>query len=137
MITAEDVVLAISYSGESEEIQRVLPIIKRRGAKVIAITGRAQSTLAKEADVHLDAAVEKEACPLNLAPTASTTASLALGDALAVALLEARGFKTDDFALHHPGGALGRLGTWPTFFAPATRCRGAPPATCCPRRSSR
>jgi len=108
MITAEDVVLAISYSGESEEIQRVLPIIKRRGAKVIAITGRAQSTLAKEADVHLDAAVEKEACPLNLAPTASTTASLALGDALAVALLEARGFKTDDFALHHPGGALGR-----------------------------
>ena len=108
MITAEDVVLAISYSGESEEIQRVLPIIKRRGAKVIAITGRAQSTLAKEADVHLDAAVEKEACPLNLAPTASTTASLALGDALAVALLEARGFKSDDFALHHPGGALGR-----------------------------
>ena len=108
MITADDVVLAISYSGESDEIQRVLPIIKRRGAKVIAITGRVQSTLAKEADVHLDAAVEKEACPLNLAPTASTTASLALGDALAVALLEARGFKSDDFALHHPGGALGR-----------------------------
>ncbi len=108
MITADDVVLAISYSGESEEIQRVLPIIKRRGAKVIAITGRAQSTLARQADLHLDAAVEKEACPLNLAPTASTTASLALGDALAVALLEARGFKSDDFALHHPGGALGR-----------------------------
>jgi arabinose-5-phosphate isomerase len=108
MITADDVVLAISYSGESEEIQRVLPIIKRRGAKVIAITGRAGSTLARQADVHLDAAVEKEACPLNLAPTASTTASLALGDALAVALLEARGFKSDDFALHHPGGALGR-----------------------------
>ncbi len=108
MITAGDVVLAISYSGESEEIQKVLPLIKRRGAKVIAITGRAQSTLAKEADVHLDAAVEKEACPLNLAPTASTTASLALGDALAVALLDARGFKSDDFALHHPGGALGR-----------------------------
>ena len=108
MITADDVVLAISYSGESEEIQKVLPIIKRRGAKVISITGRPQSTLAKESDVHLNAAVEKEACPLNLAPTASTTASLALGDALAVALLDARGFKSDDFALHHPGGALGR-----------------------------
>jgi arabinose-5-phosphate isomerase len=108
MITSDDVVLAISYSGESDEIQKVLPIIKRRGAKVIAITGRAQSTLAREADIHLDAAVEKEACPLNLAPTASTTATLALGDALAVALLDARGFKSDDFALHHPGGALGR-----------------------------
>ncbi len=108
MITADDVVLAISYSGESDEIGRILPLIKRRGAKVIAITGRAQSTLAREADVHLDAAVEKEACPLNLAPTASTTATLALGDALAVALLDARGFATDDFAQHHPGGALGR-----------------------------
>src|SRR5258708_23156773 len=107
MITAGDVVLALSYSGESEEIQKVLPIIKRRGAKVIAITGRAQSTLAKEADVHLDAAVEKEACPLNLAPTASTTASLALRDALAVALLDARGFDDPDFARAHPGGALG------------------------------
>jgi arabinose-5-phosphate isomerase len=108
MITADDVVLAISYSGESEEIGRILPLIKRRGAKVIAITGRADSTLAREADVHLDARVEKEACPLNLAPTASTTATLALGDALAVALLDARGFATDDFAQHHPGGALGR-----------------------------
>jgi len=108
MITADDVVLAISYSGESEEIGRILPLIKRRGAKVIAITGRPQSTLAREADVHLDAAVEKEACPLNLAPTASTTATLALGDALAVALLDARGFASDDFAQHHPGGALGR-----------------------------
>ncbi|MBC8022903.1 MAG: KpsF/GutQ family sugar-phosphate isomerase [Burkholderiales bacterium] len=108
MITAEDVVLAISYSGESDEIGRILPLIKRRGAKVIAITGRADSTLAREADVHLDARIEKEACPLNLAPTASTTATLALGDALAVALLDARGFASDDFAQHHPGGALGR-----------------------------
>jgi len=108
MITADDVVLAISYSGESEEIGRILPLIKRRGAKVIAITGRPGSTLAREADVHLDGAVEKEACPLELAPTASTTATLALGDALAMTLLEARGFKSDDFAQHHPGGALGR-----------------------------
>jgi arabinose-5-phosphate isomerase len=108
MITADDVVIAISYSGESDEIAKVLPLIKRRGAKVIAITGRAGSTLAAEADVHLDAGVAKEACPLNLAPTASTTAALALGDALAVTLLDARGFKSDDFALHHPGGALGR-----------------------------
>jgi arabinose-5-phosphate isomerase len=108
MITAQDVVIAISYSGESDEIMKFLPIIKRRGAGVIAITGRADSTLAVESDVHLDARVEKEACPLNLAPTASTTATLALGDALAVALLDARGFKSDDFAMHHPGGALGR-----------------------------
>jgi arabinose-5-phosphate isomerase len=108
MITSDDVVIAISYSGESDEIGRILPLIKRRGAKVIAITGRADSTLAREADVHLDARVEKEACPLNLAPTASTTATLALGDALAVALLDARGFASDDFAQHHPGGALGR-----------------------------
>ena len=108
MITADDVVIAISNSGESDELARILPLIKRRGAKVVAITGKPRSTLAREADVHLDAAVEKEACPLNLAPTASTTAVLALGDALAVALLEARGFGTDDFAQHHPGGALGR-----------------------------
>ena len=108
MITEHDVVIAISYSGESDEILKVLPLIKRRGAAVIAITGRAQSTLATEADVHLDAGVEKEACPLNLAPTASTTATLALGDALAVVLLEARGFGSEDFAMHHPGGALGR-----------------------------
>ena len=108
MITGDDVVVAISYSGESDEIAKVLPIIKRRGAKVIAITGRPGSTLATEADVHLDAGVEKEACPLNLAPTASTTATLALGDALALALLEARGFGSEDFAMHHPGGALGR-----------------------------
>jgi len=108
MITAADVVLAISYSGESDEIGRILPVIKRRGAKVIAITGRPGSTLAREADVHLDAHVEKEACPLELAPTASTTATLALGDALAMALLEARGFGSEDFAQHHPGGTLGR-----------------------------
>ena len=108
MITAEDVVIAISYSGESDEIQKILPMIKRRGAAVIAITGRTQSTLAREADVHLDAGVEKEACPLNLAPTASTTATLALGDALALTLLEARGFGSEDFAMHHPGGTLGR-----------------------------
>jgi len=108
MITADDVVLAISYSGESDEIAKILPLIKRRGAKVIAMTGRAQSTLATESDVHLDVAVDKEACPLNLAPTASTTATLALGDALALALLDARGFGSDDFAMHHPGGALGR-----------------------------
>ncbi len=108
MIAAGDVVVAISNSGESDEILRILPLIKRRGAKVIAITGHAHSTLATEADVHLDAAVEKEACPMNLAPTASTTAVLALGDALAVALLEKRGFGEEDYALHHPGGALGR-----------------------------
>jgi arabinose-5-phosphate isomerase len=108
MITGADVVLAISYSGESDEIAKILPLIKRRGTKVVAITGRAQSTLATEADVHLDVAVDKEACPLNLAPTASTTATLAMGDALALALLDARGFGSDDFALHHPGGTLGR-----------------------------
>jgi arabinose-5-phosphate isomerase len=108
MIVADDVVVAISNSGESDEILRILPLIKRRGAKVVAITGRPQSTLAREADVHLDAGVEKEACPMNLAPTASTTAVLALGDALAVALLESRGFGSDDYALAHPGGALGR-----------------------------
>ena len=108
MITADDVVIAISYSGESDELRAILPLIKRRGARVIAITGREHSALAREADVHLDARVDKEACPLNLAPTASTTATLALGDALAVALLDARGFAREDFAMHHPGGALGR-----------------------------
>jgi arabinose-5-phosphate isomerase len=108
MITADDVVVAISYSGESEEIGRILPLIKRRGAKVIAITGNKDSTLGRKADVHLDASVDKEACPLELAPTSSTTATLALGDALAMTLLEARGFRSEDFAEHHPGGALGR-----------------------------
>jgi len=108
MITRDDIVLAISHSGESDEILKILPVIKRRGAKVVAITGRPGSSLATEADVHLDAGVAQEACPLNLAPTASTTAALALGDALAIALLEARGFGSDDFAMHHPGGSLGR-----------------------------
>ncbi len=108
MIQRDDIVLAISHSGESDEILKVLPMIKRRGAKVISITGKPQSTLATEADVHLDAAVAKEACPLNLAPTASTAAALALGDALAIALLDARGFGSEDFAMHHPGGSLGR-----------------------------
>ncbi|HEY0845782.1 MAG TPA: KpsF/GutQ family sugar-phosphate isomerase [Noviherbaspirillum sp.] len=108
MITDHDVVIGISYSGEASEFVSIIPIIKRMGAKLIAITGNANSHLAKFADVHLDARVDKEACPLNLAPTASTTATLALGDALAVALLDARGFREEDFARSHPGGALGR-----------------------------
>ena len=108
MITAGDVVLGISNSGESEELTALLPLIKRMGVPLLALTGRATSTLGRHADVVLDASVEKEACPHNLAPTASTTAQLALGDALAVALLDARGFKADDFARSHPGGALGR-----------------------------
>ena len=108
MIAHDDVVLALSNSGESNEIVSIIPLIKRRGAKLITMTGSPQSTMAREADVHLNAAVDKEACPLNLAPTASTTAALALGDALAVALLDARGFSADDFARTHPGGSLGR-----------------------------
>ncbi|MBX9631889.1 MAG: KpsF/GutQ family sugar-phosphate isomerase [Burkholderiales bacterium] len=108
MITAEDVMIALSNSGESAELVTIVPLAKRRGAKLIAITGNAGSTLAREADVHLDAAVAEEACPLGLAPTASTTAALALGDALAVAALEARGFSSEDFARSHPGGTLGR-----------------------------
>ena len=108
MITPHDVVLALSNSGESNEIVSIVPLIKRRGAKLIAMTGNPNSTMAREADVHLNAGVDKEACPLNLAPTASTTAALALGDALAVALLDARGFSADDFARTHPGGSLGR-----------------------------
>jgi arabinose-5-phosphate isomerase len=108
MVTAEDVFIGMSNSGESEELVAILPLIKRLGARMIAMTGRPNSSLAKLADVHLYCGVEKEACPLNLAPTASTTAALALGDALAVAVLEARGFGADDFARSHPGGALGR-----------------------------
>jgi arabinose-5-phosphate isomerase len=108
MIKAIDCVLAISNSGESDELTAVLPMIKRLGAPLIAITGGAQSTLAKFADAVLDSSVAKEACPLNLAPTASTTAQLAMGDALAVVLLDARGFKAEDFARSHPGGSLGR-----------------------------
>jgi arabinose-5-phosphate isomerase len=108
MIKSDDLVLAISNSGESEELTAILPVLKRMGTPLIAMTGRADSTLARHAEVFLDCGVEKEACPLNLAPTASTTAQLALGDALAVALLDARGFKAEDFARSHPGGALGR-----------------------------
>lgn len=108
MITRTDVVLAISNSGESEELTAILPLIKRMGVPLLAMTGKLQSSLARHADVLLDTSVAKEACPHNLAPTASTTAQLAMGDALAVALLHARGFKADDFARSHPGGALGR-----------------------------
>ncbi|WP_428425784.1 KpsF/GutQ family sugar-phosphate isomerase [Methylibium sp.] len=108
MVTAADVVLAISNSGESDELAAILPVLKRLGVMLIAITGRADSNLARHAELVLDSAVEQEACPLNLAPTASTTAQMALGDALAVALLDARGFKEEDFARSHPGGSLGR-----------------------------
>ena len=108
MIQASDLVLAISNSGESEELIAILPVLSRLGVALIAITGGLQSTLARQADVILDSSVAREACPLNLAPTASTTAQLALGDALAVALLDARGFREEDFARSHPGGALGR-----------------------------
>ena len=108
MITADDLVLAISNSGESEELTAILPVLKRLGVPLIAMTGQMDSALASHADLCLNSAVEKEACPLNLAPTASTTAQLALGDALAVALLDARGFEAEDFARSHPGGALGR-----------------------------
>jgi arabinose-5-phosphate isomerase len=108
MITDDDVVLALSNSGETDELLMLLPVFKRQGNRLIAMTGRPVSTLAQEADVHLDVSVPAEACPLALAPTSSTTAALALGDALAVALLEARGFTADDFARSHPAGALGR-----------------------------
>jgi arabinose-5-phosphate isomerase len=108
MIESGDVFIALSHSGESEELLSLIPQVKRRGAKLIALTGRSDSTLAREADVLLDAGVAQEACPHNLAPTASTTAALALGDALAVALLDARGFSAEDFARSHPGGSLGR-----------------------------
>jgi arabinose-5-phosphate isomerase len=108
MIKPVDLVLAISNSGEVDELTVILPVVKRQGVPLIAITGRGDSTLARHADLVLDSGVEKEACPLNLAPTASTTAQMAMGDALAVALLDARGFGTEDFARSHPGGALGR-----------------------------
>jgi arabinose-5-phosphate isomerase len=108
MITRDDVLIGLSNSGESAELLVIVPVVKREGAKLIAMTGNPASALAREADVHLDAAVPEEACPLGLAPTASTTAALALGDALAVALLEARGFREEDFARSHPGGSLGR-----------------------------
>ena len=108
MITPNDLLLAVSYTGETEEVITILPLIKRMGAQLISLTGNPGSTLAKAADVHLDVSVDEEACPLNLAPTASTTATLAMGDALAVALLECRGFTAEDFALSHPGGSLGK-----------------------------
>ena len=108
MVTPGDVVLAISNSGESDELAAVMPAIKRLGVTLIAMTGRAESTLAQHADIVISSAVDQEACPLNLAPTASTTAQMALGDALAVALLDARGFREEDFARSHPGGSLGR-----------------------------
>ncbi len=108
MVTSSDVFIALSYSGESGELMTIVPIIKRQGARLISMTGNPNSSLAKVADVHLNAAVDKEACPMGLAPTTSTTASLALGDALAVALLDAKGFSAEDFARSHPGGSLGR-----------------------------
>jgi arabinose-5-phosphate isomerase len=108
MITPDDVLIALSNSGETDELLAILPSVKRQGGHLIAITGNPDSSLAREADLHLDARVKEEACPLNLAPTASTTAAIALGDALAVALLDARGFGAEDFARSHPGGALGR-----------------------------
>jgi arabinose-5-phosphate isomerase len=108
MITQQDIVLALSNSGETEEVLTILPIIKRLGVPLIAMTGNPLSTLARFATVHINVAVEQEACPLGLAPTSSTTAALVMGDALAVSLLEARGFTRDDFAMSHPGGSLGR-----------------------------
>jgi len=108
MLTSQDLLLAISYSGETAEVVTILPMVKRMGAKLLSITGNPRSTMARAADVHLDISVEEEACPLNLAPTASTTATLAMGDALAVALLKKRGFTAEDFALSHPSGSLGK-----------------------------
>ncbi len=108
MITNQDLLLAISYSGETNEVVTILPVVKRIGAKLVSITGNPNSTMAKAADAHLDISVTEEACPLNLAPTASTTATLAMGDALAVALLKSRGFTAEDFALSHPSGSLGK-----------------------------
>ena len=108
MITSQDLLLAISYSGETAEVVTILPVVKRMGAKLLSMTGNPRSTMAQAADVHLDISVEEEACPLNLAPTASTTATLAMGDALAVALLKKRGFTAEDFARSHPSGSLGK-----------------------------
>lgn len=108
MITGQDVLLAVSYSGETDEVLTILPLVKRMGAKLLSLTGKPSSTLARAADVHLDVSVSEEACPLNLAPTASTTATLAMGDALAVALLKIRGFTAEDFAMSHPSGSLGK-----------------------------
>ncbi|HEC1767326.1 TPA: KpsF/GutQ family sugar-phosphate isomerase [Campylobacter lari] len=108
MLTSEDVLLAISNSGETEEVLKLIPVIKKRKIPLIVMTGNQNSTLAKQADIFINIAVKKEACPLQLAPTSSTTATLAMGDAIAVALMKARNFRPDDFALFHPGGSLGR-----------------------------
>jgi arabinose-5-phosphate isomerase len=134
MITREDVLIALSNSGENDELLTIVPLVKRQGGKLIAITGNPASSLAREADIHLDAGVAEEACPLNLAPTASTTAALALGDALAVALLDARGFGSEDFARSHPGGALGRklLTHVRDVMRPADQVPAVPPATAVP-----
>lgn len=108
MITSQDLLLAVSYSGETAEVVTILPVVKRKGARLLSMTGNPRSTMALAADVHLDVSVSEEACPLNLAPTASTTATLAMGDALAVALLKSRGFTAEDFARSHPSGTLGK-----------------------------
>ena len=108
MITAQDLLLAVSYSGETDEVVTILPVVKRLGARMVSMTGNPNSTLARAADAHIDVSVAEEACPLNLAPTASTTATLAMGDALAVALLKSRGFTAEDFARSHPSGSLGK-----------------------------
>jgi arabinose-5-phosphate isomerase len=108
MISTGDLVLILSYSGETEELARLMPSLKRIGTRIVSLTGNAKSTLAREADLHIDVQVSREACPMNLAPTSSSTATLAVGDALAMVLLEARGFKKEDFATYHPGGSIGR-----------------------------
>jgi arabinose-5-phosphate isomerase len=108
MISTGDLVLILSYSGETEELARLMPSLKRIGTRIVALTGNAKSTLARESDLHIDVQVSREACPMNLAPTSSSTATLAVGDALAMVLLEARGFKKEDFATFHPGGSIGR-----------------------------
>lgn len=108
MIATGDLVLVLSYSGETEEVARLIPSLKRLGTRIVALTGNSQSTLAREAEIHIDVHVPREACPLNLAPTSSSTAMLAVGDALAMVLLEARGFNKEDFATFHPGGSIGR-----------------------------
>ena len=108
VITSGDLVLILSYSGETEEVSRLLPSLRRIGARIVSLTGNPKSTLARQADIHVDVAVPREACPMNLAPTSSSTATLAVGDALAMVLLEARGFKKSDFATFHPGGSIGR-----------------------------
>ena len=108
MITAEDVVVVLSNSGETDEVRQILPLLKRLGVRIIAMTGKPASTLASHADVHINVAVDAEACPLGLAPTSSTTAALVMGDALAISLLESRGFTAEDFALSHPAGQLGK-----------------------------